>query len=75
MVDESYLVPGSYKFWLKFIATKENEIINITVTHPNKKLCEDVANSINKLKVIEPAINNGKKVDFLASFPVTITID
>lgn len=69
------LTPGAHRIVLKFIITKNNEIINIKVFHPNKKLCEEVMNSINEINIIEPAINKGIKVDFLTDIQLTISIN
>ncbi|KUJ62475.1 hypothetical protein AR687_08465 [Flavobacteriaceae bacterium CRH] len=71
--DSFNLTPERKRIAINFIINKNNEIINIKVTHPNKKLCEEVMNSINEIKIIEPAINKGIKVDYLAEFQMIIS--
>ncbi|MBE8727639.1 hypothetical protein [Flavobacterium hungaricum] len=69
--EDYNLTPGDHRIGLNFIITKNNEIVNIKVSHKNQKLCEDVAQSISEIKILEPAVNNGIKVDFLFNFPLT----
>ena len=73
--DTFGLTSGMHRVILKFVIDKNAEIINIKVIHKNNKLCEEIINSINEINVIEPAINKGIKVDFLADIPLTITIE
>ncbi|MNL18581.1 hypothetical protein D3C87_1397310 [compost metagenome] len=68
------MAPGRQQIALNFIITKNNEIINIKVLHPNKKLCEEVMQSINRMNIIEPAMNKGIKVDYLAEIPMIFSI-
>lgn len=73
--DTFDLTSGMHRVILKFVIDKNAEIINIKVVHKNSKLCEEIMKSINEINVIEPAINKGIKVDFLADIPLTITIE
>ncbi|TDW51591.1 hypothetical protein EV144_101267 [Flavobacterium sp. 270] len=72
--DDFNLTPERQQIALNFIITKNNEIINIKVSHPNKKLCEEVMQSINRINIIEPAMNKGIKVDYLAEIPIIFSI-
>jgi hypothetical protein len=72
--EEFSLNPGTHRIPLSFIIDKEAKIINIKVFHSNAKLCEEIKNSINEIKISEPAINNGIKVDFRVEIPLNITI-
>ncbi|MEN2399284.1 hypothetical protein GKZ90_0005820 [Flavobacterium sp. MC2016-06] len=71
--DSFYLTPERRRIAINFIITKNNEIINIKVSHPNKKLCEEVMNSINEINIIGPAINKGIKVDYLVDVQMSIS--
>lgn len=73
--EDFELTNGNHKFLLSFIVDKNAEIINIKVIHENEKLCEEIMKSINEIIIIEPAFNKGTKVDYLAKFPFTITIE
>lgn len=72
--DDFNLAPGRQQIPLNFIITKNNEIINIKVSHPNKKLCEEVIQSISRINIIEPAMNKGIKVDYLAEIQIIFSI-
>lgn len=69
------LTPGAHRVSLKFVIDKNAEIINIKVSHKNTELCGEIMKSVNEIKVLEPAIDKGIKVDFLVDIPLTITID
>lgn len=73
--DTFDLTPGTHRISLKFVIDKNKEIINIKVDHKNSKLCEEITRIINQLNIIEPAINKGIKVDYLAEIPLTISIE
>lgn len=69
------LTSGIHRIVLNFIIDKNAEIINIKVTDTNSKISEEIIKSVNEINIIEPAINKGIKVDFLAEIPLTITIE
>ncbi|MDR6761933.1 hypothetical protein J2Y38_002144 [Flavobacterium sp. 2755] len=71
--DSFNLTPERQRIAINFIINKNKEIINIKVEHPNRKLCEEVMNSINEINIIEPAINKGIKVDYLAEIQMIIS--
>lgn len=73
--DTFDLTPGTHRVYLKFVIDKNKEIINIKVDHKNSKLCEEITRIINQINIIEPAINKGIKVDYLAEIPLTISIE
>ena len=69
------LTPGKHRIALNFIIDKSKNIINIKAFHPNNKLCEEIIKSTNEINIIEPAINKGIKVDYLAEIALIISID
>lgn len=71
--EDFNLTPGRHRIGLNFIITKNNEIVNIKVSHPNQKLCEEIMYSISEMKILEPAVNKGIKVDFLVSLPLFVS--
>ena len=68
------LASRDVRFRLSFVVTKDHEIINIKVIHPNKKLCEQIMHSINKINIIESANNKGTKVNYLAEISLAFVI-
>ena len=73
--EDYNLIAGIHKIHLNFIVDKNGEIINIKVLHENNKLCQEIKESINEINIIEPATNNGIKVDFIITVPLIISIE
>jgi hypothetical protein len=69
------LTSGRHRIFLNFIIDKNREIINIKVSHTNKMLCEEIIKSIKGINIIEAAINEGIKVDFLVNISFVVTIE
>lgn len=74
-VEDFSLNSGTHRIPVSFIIDKEAKIINIKVSHPNNKLCEEIKNNINEMNISESAIKNGLKVDCKVEIPLYITIE
>jgi hypothetical protein len=68
------LTAQRHQIALSFIITKNNEIINIKASHPNKKLCEEIMQSISEIKISAPAMKKGLKVNYLAEIKMDFSI-